>query len=114
MQKVTRRRAPRKDFGGLANVLIGGQITTCPCLQIGEGGALLDIPSNTMAEVGKTVVVHFFLPNVGGIVASALCVYLTPEGKMGLQFADLELRFKIRIRDFVSRRKQAFSVGLPQ
>ncbi len=76
--------------------------------QIGEGGALIDIhPRHQGMKKGDLAVLTLFLPNVGGVVATAQCVYLSDSQKTGFQFIDLDLKFKIRIREFVSRRKFA-------
>lgn len=83
-----------------------GHMTITRCSQLGEGGALVlsDDVLNPLV-VGEEVVLTLYLPNIGGLVATAQCVYISNETKIGLQFCDLEMKHKKKIREFVSRRK---------
>ncbi len=106
MEKELRRKAPRRHFDGQVGILYNGHMTITVCAQLGEGGALIktDHLLKEMKE-GDEMVVTMFLPNIGGLVTCAKCVYLTDTGFIGLQFSELEMKFKVRIREFVSRRK---------
>ncbi len=106
MEIEHRRKAPRKDFGGHVALLFRGKMKISICHQLGEGGALIDLhPEHDHLKVGDLTVLTLFLPDVGGILATAQCVYLSETQKVGFQFIDLNLKFKIKIREFVSRRK---------
>jgi hypothetical protein len=106
MEKEFRRRAPRRKFNGKAGTLYQGQMSLCLCAQLGEGGALIHTnKTNDALEEGEFLVLTLFLPNIGGIVATAECVYRTNNGKAGLQFTKLSTSYKKKIREFVSRRK---------
>lgn len=101
-----RRKAPRRFFEGQVGALYKGHMTITTCAEIGEGGAL--IASDDLLEPlikGDEVVITLFLPNIGGLVAYANCVYRSDSDKIGLQFTNLEMKYKKRIREFVSRRK---------
>ena len=107
MEQELRRKAPRRHFDGRAGVLYRGRMAITNCSQLGEGGAL--ISSENLLEgiqKGDALVITLFLPNIGGMVGTAHCVYLTDHGKIGLQFEELDMTFKVRIREFVSRRKK--------
>lgn len=106
MEKEFRRKAPRRNFHGQSGVLFKGHMTITTCAQLGEGGALIR-SDQLLREVKECdeMVVTLFLPNIGGVVAYAQCVYLSGNNKIGLQFKELEMKYKVRIREFVSRRK---------
>jgi hypothetical protein len=106
MDKEFRRKAPRRQFNGQVGVLFKGHMTITTCSQLGEGGALIrsfelldDVKEN------DSFVITLFLPNIGGVVANAICVYRSGDAKIGLQFNSLEMKYKVRVREFVSRRK---------
>jgi len=81
-------------------------MTITRCLELGEGGTLIHIDNLLKeAQVDDCMVITLFLPHIGGIVARSKCVYLTPGVKMGFQFESLDMKYKIRIREFVSRQK---------
>ena len=106
METEFRRKAPRRDFDGQVGVLYQGTMSITTCSQLGEGGAL--IHSGEEIDIIKQddeLVLTLYLPSIGGIVATAKCVYRADNGKIGLQFNQVEMKFKIRIREFVSRRK---------
>jgi hypothetical protein len=107
MADAKRRKAPRRQYHGQAGILYRGHMTITRCNQLGEGGALIrsDELLDSVAE-GEEVVVTLFLPNIGGLVATAQCVYRSNNTKIGLQFCSLEMKYKKKIREFVSRRKQ--------
>lgn len=106
MEKEFRRKAPRRHYNGSIGVLFKGKLTTTQCTQLGEGGALIhsDATLSTMKEDDE-MVITLFLPSIGGIVAYAQCVYRSGDHKIGLQFRELEMDYKVRVREFVSRRK---------
>lgn len=87
--------------------MYAGHMTITRCTQLGEGGTLVRIDEVLESvQTGDSMVVTLFLPNIGGIVASATCVYITEEKtKIGLQFENLDMKYKVRIREFVSRQK---------
>lgn len=106
MTMELRRKAPRRFFDGQVGALYKGHMTITTCAQIGEGGAL--IASDELLETlntGDEIIITMFLPNIGGLVANANCVYRAEGDKIGLQFNNLEMKYKKRIREFVSRRK---------
>lgn len=107
MEKEFRRKAPRRNFDGYAGVLFQGTVEISRCLQIGEGGALIRTNSHTESITqGDFLVLTLFLPNIGGVVATAECVYHAKEPKkIGLQFTHLDTTYKKKVREFVSRRK---------
>lgn len=101
-----RRKAPRKNFEGQVGALYQGYMTITRGSQLGEGGALIESDDLLEGmEKGDQCVVTLFLPNIGGVVATASCVYRAESGKIGLQFLDLGMAYKKKIREFVSRRK---------
>ena len=106
MKEEFRRKAPRRRFNGQVGVLYKGRMTITLCSQLGEGGAL--ISSDHLLEPvqkGESMVVTIFLPNIGGVVAPATCVYRSDSDHIGLQFEVLETKYKVKVREFVSRRK---------
>ena len=106
MEKELRRKAPRRHFNGQAGVLYKGHMTITTCAQLGEGGALIrTIDHLEEIQENDEAVITLFLPNIGGVVAYARCVYLAGSNKVGFQFHELELKYKVRVREFVSRRK---------
>ncbi len=106
MEKEFRRRAPRRKFDGQVGVMYKGHMTITRCSELGEGGSLIYIDSLLKeAQVDDCMVISLFLPHIGGIVVRSKCVYLVPGVKMGIQFESLEMKYKIRIREFVSRQK---------
>ncbi len=107
MSTSQRRKAPRRHYNGQAGVLFKGHMTITECSQLGEGGALV-ISDDLLASVdqGDKVVLTLYLPNIGGLVATAQCVYRSNQTQIGLQFCSLEMKYKKKIREFVSRRKQ--------
>lgn len=106
MDEQFRRKAPRRHFNGQVGVLYQGHMTITRCTQLGEGGALIvsDELLKPLKE-SQEMVVTLFLPNIGGVVAYAHCVYRSGDHKIGLQFHELEMKYKVRVREFVSRRK---------
>jgi hypothetical protein len=106
MKPELRRKAPRRTFHGQVGVMYNGHMTITRCSQLGEGGVLIrrDELLDDVA-VGDDMVVTLFLPNIGGVVARSKCVYLTDDVKMGLQFEMIDTKYKVRIREFVSRQK---------
>lgn len=106
MSTEFRRKAPRRLFDGQVGALYKGHMTITTCTQLGEGGALIanDELLESMQK-GDEVIITLFLPNIGGLVANAHCVYRADNDKLGLQFTHLEMKYKKRIREFVSRRK---------
>ena len=101
-----RRKAPRKSFDGVVGALFGGKLTVTRGSQLGEGGALIESNENLdHVQQGDKCVLSLFLPGIGGIVATAQCVYRSENDKIGLQFSDLDTVYKKKIREFVSRRK---------
>ena len=106
MREEFRRKAPRRRFNGQIGVLYKGRMTITQCSQLGEGGALISSDHLLDAvEKGDSMVVTAFLPNIGGLVAAAQCVYRNDSGNIGLQFEVLETKYKVKVREFVSRRK---------
>ena len=106
MPQEFRRRAPRRKFDGQVGVLYNGHMTITRCSELGEGGVLIHIDDLIKdAQVGDCMVITLFLPHIGGVVVRSKCVYLTPGVKMGFQFEDLAMKYKVRIREFVSRQK---------
>ena len=98
-----RRKAPRRPYDGDVGVLFNGQMHLLPCYQVGEGGALIKaVPE---VQKGDFIVITIFFPKIGGVVATAECVYISDDEKIGLSFQDLTMDFKIKIREYVSRRK---------
>ena len=106
MQNEFRRKAPRRDFDGKVGTLFNGKMTIAQCSQLGEGGALINNSAslNPIAK-GDEIVLTIFLPNIGGVIATAECVYRASNGKIGFQFHSLDTIYKKKIREFVSRRK---------
>ena len=101
-----RRKAPRKRYDGEVGALYKGKLTITQGSQLGEGGAL--IQSNPALDAmleGESLVLTLFIVNIGPIIATAKCVYRSDNGKIGLQFQDLDTKYKKLIREFVSRRK---------
>ena len=107
MKEEYRRKAPRRRFEGQVGVLYQGRMTITVCAQIGEGGALIESDHLLQSvQSGDSIVMTVFLPNIGGVVATATCVYRsTDSNKIGLQFQKLETKYKLKVREFVSRRK---------
>ena len=106
MQTEFRRKAPRRPYDGSVGVLFRGTMHFIPCLQVGEGGALLSrTPELSEIQQGDTLVLTIFFPKIGGVVATAECVYVSDEENIGLSFQQLSMDFKKKIREFVSRRK---------
>lgn len=106
MQTEFRRKAPRRRFDGNVGSLFQGKMTLTQCSQLGEGGALIHCEGDLeRVTKGDQMVLTIFLPNIGGIIATAECVYIADSGKVGLQFQTLDTLYKKRIREFVSRRK---------
>ena len=102
-----RRKSPRKSFAGTVGILHRGHLIINSCLQIGEGGALVQGHKNIdVIEVGDPIVFTLFFPQVGGVVTQASCLYRSEQGHIGISFQDLGMDFKKRIREYVSRRKQ--------
>lgn len=101
-----RRKAPRRVFDGSVGALFHGHMTFSVCSQLGEGGALIAADGELRkVKQGDDMVITLYLPSIGGIVATAECVYRADNGKIGLQFYGLDMKYKKRIREFVSRRK---------
>lgn len=112
MNGELRRKAPRRHFDGQAGVLFQGHMIISTCSQLGEGGALISSDRHLDSVVkGDQMVVTLFLPNIGGLVATAQCVYRSDSNKIGLQFSELDMKYKVRIREFVSRRKSIEVTG---
>ncbi len=106
MEKEFRRKAPRRKFEGTVGALYDGTMTLVPCLQLGEGGALIAKDSNLQPiQKGDHLLITIVLVNIGPVVAKAECVYLADDSHIGLQFINLDTRYKKLIREFVSRRK---------
>lgn len=106
MKEEFRRKAPRRSFKGQAGVLYKGRMTITSCTQLGEGGALITSDHLLKSiQKGDSIVVTLFLPNIGGLVASAKCVYRSEDDSIGVQFGHLETNYKIKVREFVARRK---------
>ncbi len=106
METEYRRKAPRRDFDGKVGALFKGEMTITQCSQLGEGGALITEDKNLKSmKEGDPLVLTLFLVNIGPVIATAECVYRSSNGKIGLQFRDLDTRYKKLIREFVSRRK---------
>ena len=106
MQTEFRRKAPRRRFDGKVGALFQGQMSLTQCSQLGEGGALIHAEGDLRnVTKGHSMVLTIFLPNIGGVIATADCVYISDNGKIGLQFQKLDTLYKKRIREFVSRRK---------
>lgn len=106
MEYQYRRKAPRRNFEGFAGILYQGQLTITRCTQLGEGGALI-FGKGPLSRIEKDdeIVVTLFLPSIGGLVATATCVYVSDKKMIGLQFNALEMEYKKKVREFVSRRK---------
>ncbi len=106
MESEFRRKAPRRPFDGQVGVLYKGYMTISHCTQIGEGGALIESREiiDSLVE-GEDIILTFFLPNIGGVVAYSKCVYRSDNNKIGIQFGTLSTAYKKKIREFVSRRK---------
>ena len=108
MNQELRRKSPRRTFHGQVGVMYDGHMTISRCSQLGEGGLLVRLDESLEGtEVGDQMVVTLYLPNIGGVVAKSKCVYLTEDVKIGIQFEEIEMRFKVRIREFVSRQKSS-------
>lgn len=106
MQSEFRRKAPRRDFDGVVGALYRGQMNTTQCSQLGEGGALINSSAHLESiQKGDHILLTLFLPNIGGVVATAQCVYIADDKKIGLQFLEVQTSYKKKIREFVSRRK---------
>ncbi len=106
METEFRRKAPRRHFDQKVGALYKGKMTTLLCSQLGEGGALIKGDGSLMlVEKGDLMVLTIFLPNIGGVIATAECVYRSENGKIGLQFMSIDTAYKKKIREFVSRRK---------
>lgn len=106
METELRRKAPRRNFDGKVGALYQGSMTITQCSQLGEGGALIEANSHLEGvEKGERIVLTIFLPNIGGVIATAECVYRSEGQKIGLQFFGLETSYKKKVREFVSRRK---------
>ena len=106
MQKEFRRKAPRRTYDSPVGILYRGKMSFTPCLQIGEGGALIaQLPGPNPIQEGESIVITIFFPVIGGVVSTAECVYFSEDNTVGLSFVDLGMDFKKKIREFVSRRK---------
>lgn len=106
MQAEFRRKAPRRPYDGSVGVLYKGNMFFIPCLQVGEGGALLSKSSGIEnIQQGETLVLTIFFPKIGGVVATAECVYISEDQNIGISFVQLSMDFKKKIREYVSRRK---------
>lgn len=106
MEIEYRRKAPRRNFDGKVGALYKGKLTITQCAQLGEGGALIHSDPNLSAmQEGDKLVLTIFLVNIGSVIATGQCVYRSSSEKIGLQFIDLDTRYKKLIREFVSRRK---------
>ncbi len=106
MEKEYRRKAPRRNYDGKVGALYKGEMTITQCVQLGEGGALIHSDSILSGIVkSEKIVLTLFLPNIGGAIATAECVYVADDEKIGLQFTRLDTKYKKKIREFVSRRK---------
>lgn len=112
MSTEHRRRAPRRRFDGQVGVLFKGKLTTARGLQLGEGGALIAAHTNLQElKVDQEVVLTLYLPSIGGMVATAKCVYWKDDLQIGFQFNSLDMEYKKKVREFVSRRKQISEVA---
>jgi hypothetical protein len=101
-----RRKAPRRDFDGQVGALFQGTMVVTQCIQLGEGGALIQShPQLDAMREGDHLVLSIFLVSIGPVIATARCVYCTEKGQLGLQFVELDTNCKKHIREFVSRRK---------
>lgn len=106
MEKEFRRKAPRRPYDSHVGVLYHGKMSFVPCRQVGEGGALISQLSGPITiQEGDSIVITIFFPLIGGIVTTAECVYISEDGDLGLSFKDLSMDFKIKLREYVSRRK---------
>ena len=104
VEQQYRRKTIRKNFTTPVGALFHGKMILTSSFQIGDGGALIQSTAH-LKEIQKDqkLVITFFLPDIGGLVATARCVYVLDEGKIGLQFLELDSRYKQRVRELVSR-----------
>ena len=107
MAKEFRRKAPRRDYHGSIGLLHKWSFIQSPCLQVGEGGALVAYDAlNESVQIGDQFVFTIFLPNIGGVTSLAQCLYKNEAGDFGVSFFEIDMKFKKRVREYVSRRKQ--------
>ncbi len=100
-----RRRVPRRTFEAPVGVLLGGEYEIERTLQVGEGGMM--IASSRPIEVGRNIVLNFYLPNSSLIVVRAIIRSAKPgEGgepsRYGIEFMNLGFQAKREIRNFVA------------
>lgn len=101
-----RRKSPRRSFSGTVGILHQGQLLINNCLQVGEGGALIQGQKQIeKISVEDPIVMTLFFPQIGGVVTQASCLYRSEEGHIGVSFHGLDVGFKKKIREYVSRRK---------
>ena len=102
-----RRKSPRRSFSGTVGILHKGHLLVNSCLQVGEGGALIQGQKQIeRIEIGDPMVLTLFFPQIGGVVTQASCLYRSEQGHIGVSFSGLDVGFKKKIREYVSRRKE--------
>lgn len=103
--EASRRRVPRRTFESQVGVLAHGLCARERSYQVGEGGMM--ISSASELEIGRQLVVTFFLPSrvsiiVRGIVRNKMPAKDGMPLRYGIEFVNLEFQFKRELRNFVA------------
>jgi hypothetical protein len=113
-KNLGRRRVPRRTFESPVGVLVDGLYELERAYQVGEGGMMISC-RNRELEVGKSIVISFYLPTsstiiVRGVVRSVTPADETRPARYGVEFVALDFQYKREIRNFVASATVAESV----
>ena len=103
-----KRKFPRRIFESSVGVLSKGLYYTGVGVEIGEGGMMFHIDAEISEE--NRLLVSFRVPNHGFVVIQAKVrnTRHDHEGfRYGIEFVDLALENRRRIRDFIAEKTQA-------
>lgn len=103
----SRRRTPRRKIDAKIGVMIKGKFHVARCVQIGEGGILLQ--TDMEIETKKQYLVSIIIPLEGMIVGRVEILYKKPyvgTSVYGCQFSNLDFKYKKVIRIYVSQKTE--------